>query len=219
MLCWVTWGGTDPLRIWVKLVWGWLYATLNCLATVWGEPALGQSSLSTFQGPLDTGWEVEAFQGHHEAQLKSYSCPWDNVKIWAWLGQARPRRLDKQTEAGEKPTSGDLQVRYLVVWPQATGKWPARQADGVRDVLPSFHCLGQTWPWESGREGLAEARPSTDRARELSYWKQCHSYDMLRPHGAIRRDESPSEACGSGTLPGTGMELLPGWTGYKMKSI
>lgn len=28
--------------------------------------------------------------------------------------------------------------------------------------------------------GGQRGRPSTDRASEPSYWKQCHSYDMLR---------------------------------------
>ena len=202
--------GTDPLRIWVTLVWGWLYATLNCLAMVWGEPALGQSSLSTFPGPLGTGWEVEAFQGHHEAQLKSYSCPWDNVKIWAWLGQARPRRLDKQTEAGEKPTSGNRQMA------SQTGRWS--QGCPTKFSLPGMDLAlgvwqrgvgrGQAKRWQGKWAELLEALPQLWQAQ-----------DGMWPQGAILRAGAPSEACGSRTLPGTGMELLPGWTGYKMKSI
>lgn len=93
-------GWTGPLRIWVKLVWGWLHATLNWLVMVWGEPTLGQRSLSTFQGPLGTGWEVEALQGHHEAQLKSYSCPWDSVKIWVGWGSPGQGDLTNRLEQG-----------------------------------------------------------------------------------------------------------------------
>lgn len=84
LLVWHRVVGTGPLRVWVKLVWGLLHAVINWLVMVWGEPGLGQSSLSTFQGPLGTGWEVETFQGHHEAQLKSYSCPG-----LGWAGQAK----------------------------------------------------------------------------------------------------------------------------------
>lgn len=38
--------GTGPLRIWVKLLWGLLHAIINWFVMVWGEPGLGQNSLS-----------------------------------------------------------------------------------------------------------------------------------------------------------------------------